>query len=190
MTISTQDRGFTLVETMVAVFVALIGVFSLGNVIFQATVFDKNQGSENARATIYAQDKIEDLLALDFANCNKSSGLQPVSCNTTGINASGWMQGLLAGGAVSPLQLDCPAGGATVGYVDNLDLNGLSISGSDCSAVSSSSVAYVRQWQIQDVPSSGPALKQITVAVYSTRAVTSLGARPIAILTSVISDPS
>jgi hypothetical protein len=190
MIISMRDSGMTLIETMIAVLIALVGVFSLGNVIFVATVLDKNHGAESTRATIYAQDKIENLLSLDFVNCTKSSGLQPASCNSTGISASGWTQGLLAGGAVSPLQLNCPAGGSSVGYVDYLDGNGLKIVGSDCSAVNNSSVAYVRQWQIQNVASSGPALKQVTVAVYSTRAVTGVGAKPIAVLTSVISDPN
>jgi prepilin-type N-terminal cleavage/methylation domain-containing protein len=98
-----SNHGVTLVETMVAVFVALIGVFSLGNVIFEATVFNKNQGTENTRATIYAQDKLEGLLALDFANCTQSSTSQAAACNTTGLTASGWRQGLLSGGAVAPL---------------------------------------------------------------------------------------
>ena len=185
-----SDRGVTLIETMVAVFVALVGVFGLGSVIFEATVFNKNQGTENTRATIYAQDKIESLLALDFVNCSKSASSQPASCNTTGITASEWTQGLLTGGSVTPLQLECPAAGPLVGYVDYLDGAGLRITGSDCAATSSVSVAYVRQWEIHALPSSGPALKQVTVAVYSQSAVTALGARPIAVLTSVLSDPN
>lgn len=190
MKISKQDHGVTLVETMVAVFVALIGVFSLGSVIFEATVFNKNQGSENTRATVYAQDKIENLLSLDFTNCNKSSGLQPASCNTTGVTASGWTQGLLAGGAMSPVLSDCPSSGSSVGYVDFLDGNGLKIGGGGCSAIMAASVSYVRQWEIRNLSSSGPALKQITVAVYSQQAVTSVGAKPIAVLTSTLSDPN
>jgi len=185
-----SNRGVTLIETMVAVFVALIGVFSLGNVIFEATVFNKNQGTENTRATIYAQDKIENLLALDFTNCTQSSTSQPAACNTTGITASGWTQGLLSGGALAPLQADCPASGASVGYVDYLDSAGQRITGASCSAVSGATVAYVRMWDVRDLASSGPAMKQITVAVYSQSTVTAVGAKPMAVLTSVLSNPN
>jgi hypothetical protein len=183
-----NQRGVSLIETMIAVLIALIGVFGLGGVIFQATVLSKNQGAENTRAVIYAQDKIENLLSLDFKDCNKSASSQPASCNTTGISASGWTQGLLSGGAVEPLVAGCPASGASVGYVDFLDLRGLRLTGTDCSAIPAAQVAYVRQWRIQDLPTSGPALKQITVAVYSLSAVTALGLRPVAVVTSTVSD--
>lgn len=183
-----SERGVSLIETMIAVFIALIGVFGLGGVIFQATVLSKNQGAENTRAVIYAQDKIESLLALDFKDCNKSASSQPAACNTTGITASGWTQGLLGGGGTEPLVAACPASGPSVGYVDFLDLRGLRLSGSSCSALAAEDIAYVRQWRIQDLPSSGPALKQITVAVYSLSAVTALGPRPVAVVTSTVSD--
>jgi hypothetical protein len=75
-----------------------------------------------------------------------------------------------------------------VGYVDFLDLRGLRLTGTDCSAIPAAQVAYVRQWRIQDLPTSGPALKQITVAVYSLSAVTALGLRPGAVVTSTVSD--
>jgi len=185
-----SNRGVTLVETMVAVFVALVGVFSLGNVIFEATVFNKNQGTENTRATIYAQDKIEGLLALDFTNCAQTSTSQPAACNTTGITGSGWTQGLLSGGAAAPLQMDCPTSGTSVGYVDYLDSAGQRITGTGCPDLSTDPISYIRMWEVQDLPSSGPAMKQITVAVYSLSAVTSVGAKPIAVLTSVLSNPN
>lgn len=185
-----SNRGVTLIETMVAVFVALVGVFSLGNVIFEATVFNKNQGTENTRATIYAQDKMENLLALDFANCAQSSTSQPAACNTTGITGSGWTQGLLSGGAATPLQVDCPASGASVGYVDYLDSAGQRIAGTSCSDMSTDAISYIRMWEVRDLASSGPAMKQITVAVYSQSAVTAVGAKPIAVLTSVLSNPN
>ena len=185
-----DENGVSLIETMVAVLIALVGVFSLGTAIFEATVVNKNQGTENTRATIYAQDKIENLLALDFASCTQSSTSQPVSCNTTGISASGWTQGLLTGGAISPVQTTCPASGPQVGYIDFLDSAGQRISGASCSPVGSATIAYIRQWQVADVASSGPALKQVTVAVYSQSALSALGRKPVAVLTSVVSNPN
>ncbi|MFB3922209.1 MAG: prepilin-type N-terminal cleavage/methylation domain-containing protein [Terriglobia bacterium] len=185
-----NERGITLVETMVAMFIALLGVFSLGTVIFEASVINKNQGTENTRATIYAQDKIESMLALDFAACSQSSTSQPASCNTTGISASGWTQGLLTGGAIAPVQTSCPESGPQIGYIDFLDGAGQRITGASCSAVDGAPFAYIRQWRVVDLATSGPALKQVTVAVYSQSALATLGGKPVAVLTSVVSNPN
>jgi Tfp pilus assembly protein PilV len=191
-----RENGVTLIETMIAVLIAVIGVFSVGGLIFQGTVTNKNQGTEVTRATIYAQDKMEKLLSLDFSSCTQASSGQPASCNTTNINASGWTQGLLAGGTTGPpVQATCPASGSSVGYVDFLDSNGLQLPGTTaatgCSAITASAISYVRMWQIADVaPTGGPALKQITVAVYSQAAVNAGSGKPIVVLTSLLSNPS
>lgn len=191
----SSARGFSLVETMIAVFIALIAVFGLGTVIFIASVTSKNQGSEATRATIYAQDKIEKLLSLDFNtnpadmnSCDQTASSQPASCNTTGITGSSWTQGLLAGGSTSPMEF-CAS--AAPGYEDFLDANGIQLTGSGCSALSGTP-SYIRQWQITDLtqPSGVPPMKQITVTVYSLNAENSLGGKPIVVLTSVLADPN
>ncbi len=198
-----HDEGVSLIETLIAVVVALIGVFSLGGVIFQATVTNKNQGSETTRATIYAQDKIEKLLSLDFTNCIQTASSQPSTCNTTNITDSGWTQGLLAGGPISsssvtttPVANDCPHVSSTYqGYVDFLDANGQqlpSATGGTCSSVTGSSIAYIREWSIADLTaySGGPAIKQVTVAVYSALAINTGSGKPIVVVTTVRSNPN
>ncbi len=185
-----SDRGTSLVETMFAVLVSLLTITGLGGAVIQATATNKNQGQEATRATIYAQDKMEALLALNFSNCTKTSSSQPASCNTTGIAASGWTQGLLSGGDIYSLQLTCPSGGLSVGYVDYLDSSGLAMTGGSCSTLVSSNgldAGYVRQWEISDIPSSGPAMKRISVAVYSLDQVNADEATPLVVLTSVLS---
>lgn len=203
-----DDHGVTLIETMFAVALCLVGVFGIGNVIYMATASSKNQGTETTRATIYAQDKIEKLLSLaavpvtgvttaSFSNCTQPASTQLASyvdCNTTGITGSGWAMGLLAGGAISPLPTSC--GSATAGYTDYLDASGNQLTGSSCSSATANGFSYVRLWQISDANTFGstPALKQITVAVYSMSAVNtaisaSTSATPLAVLTSYISDP-
>ncbi len=198
-----KENGATMVETLIAVFVALVGVFSLGGLLFQATVASKNEGTEVTRATIYAQDKLEKLLSLNMNSnppdpngCTQPALSQPASCNTTGITDVGWSQGLLAGGAISPIQLTCPATGASVGYVDFLDSNGIKITGS-CGTVAGITPAYIRQWQITDISPNGdtttgaPLIKNITVAVYAQAGVNAGGlAKPIVVLTSVMSNPN
>lgn len=186
-----RERGVTLAETMIAILIALLGVFSLGSVIFQSTATSKNQGTEVTRATIYAQDKTEKLLSLNFSDCTQSASSQPATCNTTGITATGWTQGLLAGGALSPVQTTCPTSGASVGYVDYLDPNGIQLAGTSCAVVSGAVPAYIREWQITDLASTGgPAIKNVTVAVYSQNAIGAVGGKPIVILTSLLSNPN
>ena len=68
-----EEGGVTLIETLIAVLIAVVGVVSVGGLIFQATVTKKNQGTEVTRATIYAQDKMEKLLSLDFTNCTQTA---------------------------------------------------------------------------------------------------------------------
>src|SRR5215472_13093780 len=175
-----DDRGVTLVETMAAVAIALVGVFGLGTIIFQASVTNMNRGTELARATIYAQDKLEKILSLDFTSCTQSASSQPSSCNSTNITDSGWTQGLLAGGPISssettgpPTALTCPsASGSSIGYMDFLDANGNQLP------------------QSGTPPSGGPALKQVTVAVYSQNGVNAEGGKPIVVVTSTLSNPN
>jgi Tfp pilus assembly protein PilV len=190
------ENGVTLIETLIAVLVAVIGVFSIGGLIFQGVVTNKNQGTEVTRATIYAQDKMEKLLSLNFASCTQSASAQPGSCNTTNINATGWTDGLLDGGAIGPsVQATCPTSGASVGYIDFLDSNGIQLpsatAATGCSAITPSAISYVRMWQITDVASTGgPSLKQVTVAVYSQSAVNSGSGKPVVVLTSLLSNPN
>lgn len=212
--VSQMDRGVTLIESMIAVLVATIGVFGIGTLIFQATVTNKNQGTEVTRATIYAQDKMEKLLSLgsagaisttsaNFATCTQAVASQPSACNSTtsptsaGITGAGWNTGLVAGGpeVTSGIVLSCPTSGPSVGYVDYLDASGNQLAGT-CATVSSTAPAYVRMWQINDIAFGGgppqvPALKQITVGVWSQTAVTTNAAsKPVVVITSYMSDPN
>jgi Tfp pilus assembly protein PilV len=207
--VEAKDRGVSLIETMIAVLVALIGVFSIGSLIFQATVTNKNQGTEVTRATIYAQDKMEKLLSLDFATCNQGLATNPTYCGTSaswtynsststwtagaGLTGTGWNTGLTAGGILTPMQTACPTSTTdpTLGYVDFLDTNGVQLpsTAGACSAIATS-MAYVRMWQISNVTTTGgPAMKQITVAVWSRAAVGAAGNKPVVTITSYLSNP-
>ena len=203
-----SEHGLSLLETLVAVTIAAAGVFSMGAVAFLATTATKNQGTETTRATIYAQDKLEGLMALaaiatssstvSWSNCTTSNATQQASytaCNTSGISATGWYTGLLAGGQSGPLQTSCPAtGGTSIGYMDLLDVYGNQITGATCAAVyaTTTKVGYIRQWAISDISTFGgtPALKQVTVAVYSMSYVQTVGPQPVVVLTAFISNPN
>jgi Tfp pilus assembly protein PilV len=190
MTEAVNDRGFSLMETLVAAVVAVVGLFAVGAAILKGSTVHKVFGTELTRATIYSQDKMEKLLSLDFASCTQSSSSQPGSCNTTGITGNGWTQGLLAGGQTSPVQIACPSG-TSAGYVDYLDATGTQLTAGGCAALTPS-FSYVRQWQIADLPSfsGGPTLKQITVTVYALNSLGISTGPPAAVVTSVLSNPN
>ena len=62
------ENGFGLVETMMALTVLLVvalGILPLGII---ATTTTENQGHLSARTTEYAQDKLEQLLALSYGD--------------------------------------------------------------------------------------------------------------------------
>lgn len=188
------DQGVTLIETLIAVLIAVFGVFTLGQVLFLAMVNNKNQGAEVTRATIYAQDKMEKLLSLNYANCTLSPSSQPASCNTTNISGSGWTEGLYQGGHVTPLVGSCPTSGTSVGYIDFLDANGLQVpsgGATSCSALTNVPVSYIRMWQVTALASTGgPEIREIIVSVYAQSAVSAVGGKPIVQLTSFISNPN
>lgn len=201
-----RNRGVTLIETMLAIAIALIAVFGMGSLVLQTSATSKNQGTETTRAVIYAQDKLEKMLSLaavpttssqpDFVSCTTTpASSQPSACNTTKVAAAGWTTGLLAGGSSSPLQPSCPTTGSNIGYMDFLNPSGVQI---DSCAYPDAPVAYVRQWQITDLTTTttpaaftgGPAAKQIIVAVYSLSAVNTNGGKPVVLVTSTVSNPN
>jgi Flp pilus assembly pilin Flp len=166
----TNDRGVTLVETMIAVLVAFIAIAAIGTVVFSSMVTNENQGLEGTRLTALAQAKMEALLALPYGD---------TTTNTTGLTDLGFQVGLTSN-ASTDLNLlpGCGTIGADFGYVDFLDKNGSPFAQS-CAAVSAGGYGYERRWKITDVIL--PALpgtyglKQITVVVYDLNAINTSG---------------
>jgi hypothetical protein len=181
-----SEQGVSLIEVMIAVLISMFVMTALGGVVFTATVQNKNQGVEMSRVTVYAQDKIETLMNLDWYDCTLST--PGAGCNTTGITAADWNQGLKTGGTLTYANA-CPTSGAAVGYIDYLDAGGNQFTGADCSAIGT--FAYQRQWQIADVITTAagtPGLKRIDVFVWSRNAVNTGAAAPSAMLTTYVSE--
>ncbi len=170
-----NDRGVSLVETMIAVLVAFITMSSLGGAIFLAMVTNKNQGTETTRMTALAREKIEQLTRLPYSN---------TTTNTTLITDTGWDVGLTSNASTDLAQIaDCPLGGdPNVGYVDFLDTNAQPLAGA-CDAAITAGYGYQRRWKITDV-SGVTGLKQITVVVYAPNAVRAGGAMPTVAVTT------
>ncbi len=175
MAFERDERGVSLVETMIAVLVAFIAMSSLGAVIFSAMVANKNQGTETTRMTALAREKMEQLVRLPYDD---------TTTNTTLITDTGWDVGLASSAATDLTQLtSCPGSGdANVGYVDFLDNNGQPLAGA-CATAIASGFGYERRWKITDV-SGVSGLKQITVMVYAPNAVRAGGAMPTVAVTT------
>src|SRR5229473_1781073 len=130
-----SQSGMSLLETMIAVAVLLIVTAGIMSMALVATSTTENQGHLAARATEYAQDKMEQLISLAYGDGDATSGSDTTVFPAT--NSGG--TGLAIGGSSDP---NAPA----AGYVDYLDKSGnpLSIAGGAAPAT----WYYIRVWQI------------------------------------------
>ena len=136
-----SQAGVTLIETTVATGLLLVMLAGLLSISFLATTTTENQGHLSARTTEYAQDKMEQLLALKWGDAQSDTTQFPA------VNAGG--TGLAVGGSIN---VAAPVNG----YVDYLDVNGNLLGGGAAPA----NWYYKRVWQVTS-PSAN--LKQVTV---------------------------
>jgi len=140
----SSQSGLSLIETVIAIamlFIATGGIMSMGVVAIQTT---ENQGHLAARTTEYAQDKLEQLIALPYNDTQINTTVFPAAA-TGGT-------GMAVGGSSDPA---APANG----YVDYLCLDGNLAGTGGCTA---GNWYYIRVWQIS-LPAGTTDLKQITV---------------------------
>ena len=167
-----SQAGLSLMETMVALGMLLVvasGVVGLAAVAVSTT---ETQGHLAARTAEYAQDKMEQLLALRFCDggTNGTSGTDTtqfpavVGSGTGLAGCSDMVNGVpQAGGGLSTTA-------PTTGYVDYLDASGNLVA-------SNANWEYIRVWQIT-VPANSVGLKQISVLAQAKRAVGNSGLLP------------
>ncbi len=150
-------NGFSLIEVMIAMTILLVSLGALFAMFTVSVGQNANLGEAGTRVTEYAQDKMEQLLALDFDNAaaNTASPNYP----TPGLGGTG------LGGVMAP---NTTKGGTTVGspvagYRDYLtDAGKLQ--------VAAAGAFYIRQWSITQNATGN--MKTITVMV---RALKPLG---------------
>ena len=165
------DGGFSLIETVFALsilLVVMLGLLPLGAV---ATTTTENQGHLMARATEYAQDKMEQLLALKYGDT--ASDTRSFPAPTSGGT------GLAIGGSSDP---DAPV----AQYVDYLDVDGKLLAQGGNAAPSH--WFYKRVWKV-DAPSGTTNLKRVTVTATVKSAVGSIGRIPRATIVSLKTSP-
>jgi len=143
MQTTQKHEGFTLLETVFALSMLLIvaaGIMPLGLMAVKTT---ENQGHLAARTTEYAQDKLEQLMALSYGDSATDTRVFPaLDVNGSGLNLGG------SSDPDAPVPL----------YVDYLDIDG-NLKPSNGNAAPDGWF-YKRVWQVS-APKAN--LKQITV---------------------------
>lgn len=142
------QQGFTLLETAIAAAIVVIAAAGILGLFCVALTQNSTQGDHGTRTTEYAQDKMEQLMALTFSDTSSDVTQYP-TCLAQFQTCSG--TGLTAGGSVNPSS-------PSSGFVDY-------INGTGTPSTSSANAVYIREWQIADDGNSPHQLKTITVMV-------------------------
>jgi len=133
-----EESGMTLIESMIALLILLIGLLTMAQVLAFSVIASKNYGRDAGRTTVSARDKMEELTALRF------------TYTYTNTSDTFTDTGLTTGGSLYPST-------PVTGYVEYFGPNGGTASASDAT--------YVRQWEISDISANQ---KKIMVSVSST----------------------
>ena len=131
-----------MIEVAVASTILLVAMLGLLSMASLATVFTENHGHLEARTTEYAQDKMEQLLALAYTDAASNTVVFPAAI----IGGTG----LTLGGSAN-------TAAPTDGYVDWLGNDGGLLGGGTAPPAA---WFYQRVWQIT---SPSPGIKRITV---------------------------
>jgi hypothetical protein len=145
------ENGTSLIEVMIASAILVTLMAGLMSMMALAIKTTENQGHLAARTTEYAQDKMEQLLALAFTD--------GVSDTRTFPAASSGGTGLAIGGSID---VDNPV---TL-YVDYLDESGNLLTSTGITPPSG--WFYKRVWKVEYMPAS-TTLKKITIATTTSR---------------------
>jgi Tfp pilus assembly protein PilV len=141
-----SERGTTLIETMIAAAILLVVLSGMLSMATLATTYTENHGHLEARTAEYAQDKMEQLMALAFTDA--------VSDTANVITVPSGGTGLAVGGTTDPA---APA----AGYVDWLSSAGLMLGGGTSAPTD---WFYERVWEVTSV-SSGMKQLRVTATV-------------------------
>jgi type II secretory pathway pseudopilin PulG len=164
---STKSQaGISLIETVVALGLLLIaaaGIMTMATVAMSTT---ENQGHLAARSAEYAQDKMEQLLALQYPDQFTDTTVFPSALTGAGT-------GLTPGGGLNP---NAPV----AGYSDYVDASGNPVA-------AGGNWLYIRVWQITE--NAAIKLKTISVLTQVRSEIGGTGALPNSTVTCLKSSP-
>lgn len=168
-----SERGISLLETVMALGILLVmaaGVLPMGVIAVTTT---ENQGHLMARSTEYAQDKLEQLLALAYGDITSDTRVFPATFNGG--------SGLAVGGSSNPA--------APVAlYVDYLDIDGNVLAlGGPAAGNAPNDWFYQRVWRVEEPMFR---LKRVTVtATVRASAAGGMGSIPRSTVTALKTFP-
>jgi len=145
-----NEGGFSILEAVFASFIMIVGIGGLMALFTIAVVKNAGQGDQATRCTEYAQDKMEQLLALSYTDTTSQVAGATTVCATC--------TGYASGAGLTPTA-SCnltPASPAT-NYVDY-------VSSGEVVSTTATGALYVREWCVQ---SNSNNTKTITVTVTS-----------------------
>src|SRR6266702_6598864 len=115
--VRARERGSSLVEMMIASLVLLMGIVPLAGVFSVALATNSGRGDIATRTALNAQDKMEQLLALTFADGSSDTTVYP-----TAVAGGTGLGGVMAGGAaVGGVNSAAPV----ANYVDYITFQGV-----------------------------------------------------------------
>jgi Tfp pilus assembly protein PilV len=126
-----SERGFSILEVMIASIIMLVGIGGLMALFVVAAAKNAGQGNQATRCTEYAQDKMEQLLALPYTDTT-SNVVGSVTTPGSGV-------GLSPGGSVDPLN-------PSANYVDYV--NPSTSTTPDGVSATAAGAQYIREWSI------------------------------------------
>lgn len=145
-----RESGVTLIETLIAIVLLLVGVVALMGVFSIGISQTKQQGDNGTKTTEYCLDKVEQLMALSFNDGATDTTVYPAA-PTGGTGLGGLMGG---NQTVGSNNTSAPVDK----YVDYFDGNGTLLT-------SSTGAIYTRAWSITS--NATGTLKTITVTTTS-----------------------
>ena len=133
LTVHGKQAGGSIVETMIATAILLIGIVPVMAMFTVAAGKNASQGDIATRTVDYSQDKMEQLLALSFNDGSTDTTVYPVAA-TGGQGLGGTMVASSTVGGTDPAA-------PVAGYADYLDFDGNLLT-------DSTSSFYTRVWSI------------------------------------------
>lgn len=137
------ESGFSLLEVLFATTILIVGVASLAN-LFAVSTKSNTSARSTTTAALLATQKMEQLRGLQWGFDTLGLPLSDTTSDTTVVpeNPTG-------GTGLSPSPSGT-LGSNTVGYVDYLDANGVSLGGA--STTPPTGAIFIRRWSVEPLP--------------------------------------
>jgi prepilin-type N-terminal cleavage/methylation domain-containing protein len=146
----SNDRGFTLIETLVAMGILVVGVVALAQ-LFAISTHSNVSSKSTTFTVILAQQKLEQLRGLTWGFDTLGLPESDLSTDLTAVSQQSGCPTPAGGGSGTGLSAS-PSGSLianVAGYVDYLDGNGCVLGGGSSAPTGT---VYIRRWSVEPLP--------------------------------------